>query len=114
MIQCKECEHCKAGPGGGMTFTCDPFGTIKEPECLTKWHLLRLAEHSQKLDRLVAAYEATVSMYRRLAPLQEKMFRHMEREIDETEEGDRWKYDEDDDLTGENGENEDDNPRHRH
>jgi hypothetical protein len=36
-------------------------------------------------------------MYERLAPLQEKMFRHMEREIDEAEEADAWKYDEDDD-----------------
>jgi hypothetical protein len=31
-------------------------------------------------------------MYRKFAPLQEKMFRHMEREIDEADESDRWKY----------------------
>jgi hypothetical protein len=31
-------------------------------------------------------------MYRKFAPLQEKMFRHLEREIDEAEEADRWKF----------------------
>jgi len=30
-------------------------------------------------------------MYDRLAPLQEKMFRHLEREIDDAEEADEWK-----------------------
>ncbi|MFO0972664.1 MAG: hypothetical protein U1A27_04370 [Phycisphaerae bacterium] len=60
-----------------------------------KWQILRQTELSQKVDRLVAAYEATVQMYRRLAPLQEKMFRHMQREIDDVEEADRWKIDTD-------------------
>jgi hypothetical protein len=97
MIQCSECEFCKRGPGGQLQFSCDPFSNIKEPECLAKWQLLKLAEQSDKLDRLVAAYEATVAMYRKLAPLQEKMFRHMEREIEDVEESDKWKYDEDED-----------------
>ncbi len=92
MLQCSECEHCVRGPGGQITFSCDPFSNIKEPECLVKWQLLRLSEQGEKLDRLVAAYEATVAMYRKLAPLQEKMFRHMEREIDDIEEGESWKY----------------------
>jgi hypothetical protein len=93
MLQCSDCEHCTRGPGEELRFTCDPFSNIKEQECLVKWQLLKLSEQGQKIDRLVAAYEATVEMYRRLAPLQEKMFRHMEREIKDVEEGDRWKYD---------------------
>jgi len=95
MIQCSECDLCRRGPGGQVQFACDPFSNIKEPECIVKWQLLKLAEQSAKLDRLVTAYEATVAMYQRLAPLQEKMFRHMEREIDDVEDADRWKYDED-------------------
>jgi len=53
-------------------------------ECLVKWQLI-------KLDMMVQSYQATVAMYRRLAPLQEKMFRHMEREVDDLDEADRWK-----------------------
>jgi hypothetical protein len=89
MIQCSECEHFVQGPGGQSGFTCNPFSTIKEPECLTKWQLI-------KLDTMVRAYQATLDMYRRLAPLQEKMFRHMQREIDDADEADSWKYDPDD------------------
>ncbi len=84
MIQCSECEFFVRGPGGQVGFKCDPFGTIKEPECLVKWQLI-------KLDLMVQSYQATVAMYRRLAPLQEKMFRHMEREIDDLDEGESWK-----------------------
>ena len=94
MLQCSECEFFERGPNGQLTFKCDPFSTIKEPECLAKWQLLRAAELGQKVDRMIAAYEATLAIYKRLQPLQEKMFRHMEREIDEVEEGDAWKYDE--------------------
>lgn len=102
MIQCDQCEHFVRGPGGQVAFKCDPFSTIKEPECLTKWQLLKSSELSQKVDRLVTAYEATLAIYRRMQPLQEKMFEHMEREIKETEEGDAWKFtDEDDDDTDE-------------
>jgi hypothetical protein len=96
MMQCSECEHFTRGTEGQVVFRCDPFSTIKEPECLQKWQLI-------KLDLMVRAYQATVDMYHRLAPLQEKMFRQMEREMDEVDEADRWKYgledddDEDDD-----------------
>ncbi len=55
---------------------------------------------------MVSAYEATLAVYKRLQPLQEKMFRHMEREIDETEESDSWKYGEE----GEEEDTEDENP----
>lgn len=89
MIQCSECEHFVRGPGGQVGFRCDPFSTIKEPECLRKWQLI-------KIDLMVQSYQATLDMYKRLAPLQEKMFRHMEREIDDDEEADSWKYADDD------------------
>ena len=103
MLQCSECEFFERGPNGQLTFKCDPFSTIKEPECLAKWQLLRSAELGQKVDRMIAAYEATLAIYKRLQPLQEKMFRHMEREIDEVEEGDAWKYDEEDEDESANG-----------
>ncbi len=97
MIQCSECEHFVRGPAGQIALKCDPFSTIKEPECLAKWQFIKSSELTQKMDRLVAAYEATLSIYRRMQPLQEKMFEHMEREIRETEEGDAWKFSDEDD-----------------
>lgn len=103
MIQCEQCEYFSRGPGGEMSFRCDPFGTIKEPECLVKWQLLRLAEVSQKVDRMVGAYEATLAMYKRIQPLQEKMFRHMEQEIDEAEDADSWKYGDDEEEDDDEG-----------
>lgn len=111
MIQCTECEHFSRGPGNQVSFRCDPFGTIKEPECLVKWQLLKTSELTQKVDRMVAAYEATLAMYRKLAPLQEKMFRHMEQEIDEVEEADSWKYGDDDEEEGDGQDQEDVPPR---
>lgn len=91
MIQCEDCEYFVRGPGGQVGFKCDPFSTIKEPECLTKWQLI-------KLDTMVRSYQATLAFYQRLAPMQEKMFKHMEREIDEMDEGESWKYGEDEDT----------------
>lgn len=90
VIQCKDCEFFSRGPGGAPRLACDPYSTIKEPECLLKWQLIEL----QMMSR---SHQATLDMYRKFAPLQEKMFRHMEREIDEAEEGERWKYDESED-----------------
>jgi hypothetical protein len=103
MIQCGQCEYFQRGPGSTVAFACDPFSTIKEPECLVKWQLI-------KLDTMVRAYEATVQMYKRMAPLQEKMLRQMEREIDATDEADSWKrdYDEDADEEDPDGPVEDD------
>jgi hypothetical protein len=86
MIQCSQCEFFVRGPGGQFRLTCDPFSTVKEPECLAKWQLI-------KIDMMVQAYQATVEMYRRLAPMQEKMFRHMEREMEDMDDADRWKID---------------------
>jgi len=95
MLRCEDCEFFRRGPDGSPELTCDPFSTAKEPECLIKLQLI-------ELSIIARSHEATLDMYRRFAPLQEKMFRQMEREIDETEEGDRWKLglaepDEDDD-----------------
>ncbi len=103
MLQCRDCEFFHPGPNAGKTglsggdpafpepsqFTCDPFSTIKEPECLMKWQLVQLTT-------VARSHQATLDMYRRLAPLQEKMFKHMEREIDEADDADSWKSPEDD------------------
>jgi hypothetical protein len=91
MIQCQSCPFFHREPTGRISFTCDPFSTIVEPECLNKWQLI-------KLDQMVQAYGATVEFYRKLAPMQEKMFKAMERELDDLNEGEKWKSsDEDDD-----------------
>ena len=95
MIQCDQCEHFQRDSYGKVRLKCDPFSNLKEPECLIKWQLL-------KLDTMVQAYQATVAIYQKLAPMQEKMFRHMEREIDDVEDADQWKHgDDDDDDDGE-------------
>ena len=93
MLHCEDCEYFSRGSGGAVLLRCDPFSTIKEPECLTKWQLI-------KLETMVRAYQATLQVYERLAPLQEKMFRHMEREIDEVDEADAWKqgYEDEDEF----------------
>ncbi len=85
MIQCTDCEFFRRRADGSPKLMCDPYSTIKEPECIFKWQLVEL----QVMSR---SHQATLDMYRKFAPLQEKMFRHMEREIDEAEEGERWKY----------------------
>jgi hypothetical protein len=90
MIQCKDCEYYDRAPDGSVILRCDPFSTIKEPECLQKWQYVRL-------ERLSRAYESTLRMNQRLAPIQEKMIRYLEREIGEAEDADRWKYGLDDD-----------------
>jgi hypothetical protein len=92
MLQCAECEFADIGPEGQVRLRCNPFTNIKEPECLQKWQLL-------KMEALLQAYGATLSQYRRLAPLQEKMMKFMEREIDDMDESDKWKtgYEDDED-----------------
>ncbi len=91
MLNCRDCEFCKVGTDGHLAFGCDPFSNVKEPECINKWLLL-------KLNMMVEAYQATLSYYRRLAPLQERMFKHVEQELDDMDESDKWKLqDEQDD-----------------
>lgn len=89
MIQCDQCELCEIGPDGRKAFKCDPFSNIKEPECLAKWQLLRL-------DMLVASYQSMLQWYGRLAPLQDKIFKYVQREISDIEESESWKTDQED------------------
>ncbi len=98
MIQCKDCEFCENDAFGNVRLRCNPFTNIKEPECLTKWQLV-------KIDTMVQAYQRTIEMYQRIAPIQEKMLRHMEKEIDDAEDADSWKKGCDD-------EEDDDEPRY--
>ena len=91
MIQCSACEYFVQGPDGEVGFKCNPFTNVKEPECLAKWQLI-------KLDMMVQAYQATVEMYKRLAPLQEKIIQRMEQEMEDIDEADRWKYGSDEDA----------------
>ncbi len=103
MIQCKDCELFSRGPNGELSFQCDPFGTVKEPECLQKWLLI-------KTNQMAANYQATLDYYRKLAPMQEKMFKVMERELDDMNDAESWKIEEDDEGDhgdhGETGETE--------
>jgi hypothetical protein len=84
VIQCQGCQHFHRGADGEISFSCDPFSTVVEPECLVKWQLI-------KINQMVAGYQATLEYYRKLAPLQEKMFKVMEKEIDSMNESDKWK-----------------------
>lgn len=90
MLQCEQCEFFSRRADGTPHLACDPFSNIKEPECLIKWQTMHL-------QTLAASHRATLDLYKRMAPLQEKMFRHVEREIDEQEDADSWKYDPEDD-----------------
>jgi hypothetical protein len=104
MIQCKDCEYFKRGPGGEIAFGCDPFTNVKEPECLQKWQLI-------KINQMVASYQATLEYYRKLAPMQEKMFKVMERELGDISEADKWKIaDEDEPAPSDQDEEEWDKP----
>jgi hypothetical protein len=91
MIQCKDCELCEIETNGRRTFKCDPFTNIKEPECIAKWQLIRL-------DMLVASYQQMTQWYGKLAPMQDKLFKYMKREIEDIDESERWKVD--DELEG--------------
>ena len=95
MIQCRDCEYYHELPDGSPHLLCDPFTNIKEPECIGKWQLM-------KLNVIVRAHERTLAMYDRLAPLQEKMLRHLKRELDENEEADSWKFNEEEEGDDEN------------
>jgi len=88
MIQCDQCELCEIGPNGQRVFKCDPFSNVKEPECIAKWQLIRL-------DMLLASYQSMLQSYGRLAPLQDKIFKYVQREISEMEESESWRVDQD-------------------
>ena len=86
MIQCKDCEFCEIGSDGRRTFKCDPFTNIKEPACISKWQLIRL-------DMLLASYRGMLGWQKKMAPLQDKIFKYMKREIDDMDESEHWKTD---------------------
>ena len=88
MLQCKDCEFFQISPDGRRIFTCDPFINIKEAECLAKWQLIRL-------DMLTATYREMVQMQAKFAPLQDKIYKYIKREIDDVDESERWKIDDD-------------------
>ena len=88
MIQCVQCELCEVGPDGRRAFKCDPFSSIKEPECIAKWQLIRL-------DMLLASYQGMLRWQNKMEPLQRKMMKLVEREIDDIDESEKWKIDDD-------------------
>lgn len=95
MIQCKDCELYECGPDGRKTFQCDPFTNIKEPECLAKWQLIRL-------DMLVAGYQGMLKWQNKMGPMQNKLFKYMQREIDSMDESESWRLDYEDDDSEDN------------
>ncbi len=95
MLQCIDCEFCIKDEAGRIQMRCNPFVNVKEPECIQKWVLM-------KTDMLLRSYQSMLEFYRQLAPLQERMLKHIERELDDVEEADKWKYgDEEDDESDE-------------
>jgi len=56
---------------------------------LAKWQLIRL-------DMLVSSYQQMLKWYGKLAPLQDKIVKYMQHEIEDIDESDRWKLDEED------------------
>jgi len=88
MIQCKDCEFYEEDAQGRRTFKCDPFTNVKEPECLTKWQLLRL-------DMLVSAYHGMIGFQEKMAPMQDKILRYVRRELEDLDESESWKIDDD-------------------
>jgi len=65
------------------------FVNVKEAECIAKWQLIRL-------DMLLVTYSRMQQMQEKMAPLQDKLFKYMEREINDIDESDKWKVDDDD------------------
>lgn len=96
MIQCSDCEFYHRTENG-LSLLCDPFSTIKEPACLMKWQLLRI-------NQMVSVYQASLAWQEKLAPIQDKMIKFMEREMDDISEADKWKASDDDDEEEEDDE----------
>jgi len=81
----------QASPLESTWIQFDRARTPVQPECLSKWQLIRL-------DMLVASYQGMLKWYGKLAPMQDKIFKYMEREINDMEESDGWKFNQDDDT----------------
>ena len=88
MIQCKDCEFCEIAADDRKNFKCDPFSNIKEPECIGKLQLLRL-------DMLLAGYRSMLGWYEQMGPMQQKIFKYVQRELDDIDEADKWKIEDD-------------------
>ena len=86
MIQCKDCEFFELDKHNRRVFKCDPFTNIKEPHCIQKWQLMRL-------DLLLANYQNMMKAQSKMAPIQDKMIKYMERELNDLDEADSWKLD---------------------
>jgi hypothetical protein len=84
MFQCEDCEFFERRESGEISLNCDPFSTVKGPECLSRWQLI-------KLNQLITYYQATLGYYEKFAPMQEKMFKAMEKEIESMNESEKWK-----------------------
>jgi hypothetical protein len=52
---------------------------------------------------MVATYQATLEYYRRLAPMQEKMLKVVEREMEDMNEAEKWKVDDEEEDKDEPG-----------
>ena len=89
MIQCVDCEFCEIQDNGHKVFKCDPFSNIKEPECLMKMQIIRL-------DMIAASYRGMLNWQEKMAPMQSKLFKYVQREIDDIDESDSWKQTDDD------------------
>ncbi|MBI9018127.1 MAG: hypothetical protein JEZ07_12800 [Phycisphaerae bacterium] len=99
MIQCEDCQYfSRDEKTGRIKMTCDPFSTIISPDCLQKLQLLRL-------DGLCQMYGSMLNYYNQMAPMQKKMFKFMEHEIDDQSEADSWKQSYDDNIEDEDQEN---------
>jgi hypothetical protein len=90
MQLCTGCEFFQRDEAGRISFACDPFSNVKEPACLLKWQLI-------KINQMVEAYQTTLQYYQKLAPMQDRLFKAMERELGDMDEGEKWKQPEDDD-----------------
>lgn len=103
MIQCTECEFFEIDVNGRKILKCDPCTSIKEPECLAKLQLFRL-------DMLIAGYQSMLASQRKLAPVQDKLLKYVQRELNDMDEAESWKVDEDEDEDEGEGEDEGDKP----
>ena len=93
MIQCTECEFFEIDANGRKTLKCDPCKNIKEPECLAKLQLFRL-------DMLIVGYQSMLASQRKLGPVQDKLLKYVQRELEDMDEAESWKVDDDDDKPG--------------
>jgi len=57
---------------------------------MQKWQILRL-------DYLVSQYQRMISSQQKMAPIQDKIFKYVKRELEDIDEADRWKTTEEDD-----------------